>query len=242
MTTNQIFQNRPYDQPAQHSFDVIVPDDNTGADVTPATVCLSNMNGMPLPWQMLENALRFMLDLTNPWELHEAISHEDITLIDPDSGAENETVLCLTFRPDPSGPTYGTDGIHRFRGTLEARPAIPAPLSYNTDPLAMPITRVWTETAVDTGKPPVPVEVIASAGARRHNSEIFCRRMGEAYALTEPQSRSDRELALGVSNLEWDLANGMLAAVAAISHRCGLLNLRNDARRILIARGKPLAA
>ena len=106
----------------------------------------------------------------------------------------------------------------------------------------MPITRVWTETAVDTGKPPVPVEVIASAGARRHTSEIFCRRMGDAYALTEPQGRSDRELVLGISNLEWDLANEMLAKDADISHRVGLLNLRNNARRILTAKGKPLAA
>ena len=106
----------------------------------------------------------------------------------------------------------------------------------------MPITRIWTETAVDTGKPPVPVEVIASAGTRRHTSEILCRRMGDAYALTHPQKRSDRELALGISDLEWDLDNGMLAGDADISHRVGLLNLRNDARRILMARGKPLTA
>ena len=47
------------------------------------------------------------------------------------------TVISRTFRPDPSGPVYGQDGVRTFRGTLEARSAIPAPLSYNVDPLAM---------------------------------------------------------------------------------------------------------
>ena len=76
-----------------------------------------------------------------------------------------------------------------------------------------------------------------------HNtSEIFCRRMGDSYAVTQPQDRSDRELALGISNLHWDLANGMPVKDADISHRTGLLNLRSAARRILQARGKPLAA
>ena len=242
MTTAQLLQNRPYDQAAEHSFPVRLLQSHSDDDLTPATISLSSMTGMPLPWSMLENALRFMLHEAGLWDLHKAVSHEDITLIDPESGAENETALSITYRQDPSGPTYGNNGVRRLRGTLEARPAVPAPLSFNVDPLAMPITRVWTETAVDTGKPSVPVEVIASAGARRHTSEIFCRRMGDAYALTEPQSRSDRELALGVSNLDSDLANGMLAKDADIAHRVGLLNLRNDARRILQARGKPLAA
>ena len=242
MTTAQSFQNRAYQQPAEHSFPVHLLQGRSHDDLTPAAITLSNMTGMPLPWPMLENGLRFMLHEAGLWDLHNAVSHEDITLIDPDSGAENETVLSLTYRQDPSGPTYGKDGVRRFRGTLEAKPAIPAPLSFNVDPLAMPITRIWTETAVDTGKPPVPVEVIASAGARRHTSEVFCRRMGDAYALTEPQDRSDRELALGVANLDWDLANAMLASDADISHCVGMLNLRNAARRILTASGKPLAA
>ena len=66
--------------------------------------------------------------------------------------------------------------------------------------------------------------------------------MGDSYAVTQPQDRSDRELALGISNLHWDLANGMPVKDADISHRTGLLNLRSAARRILQARGKPLAA
>ena len=227
MTNAQTMRNRPYDQPAERSFPITIPGLEPSEPDLPATVTLSNMTGLPLPWNMLQNAVIFMLHETSPWHLHETRSHEDITLVDPDTGAETEEVLALTFRPTPNGHTISKKGIRTHRGTMETRTAIDGPLGYHIDPLEMPLTRVWTEIAVNTGTSPALVDVLESPGARRHRAEAFAQRMGDTYAVTRPKEKDSRTLELGIADLQWDLDNGMLGGDQNISEQIALLNLRN---------------
>ena len=231
-------RNRPYDQPAQHTFSL---ETNDYDQPFPARITLSEMTGLPLPWQTAEGALRFMLQHEEPQHLSRSASHEDLTTVDPDTADEGDIILILKFRSRPDGSTLGSNGVRTYRGTIEARITIPTELRLIHDPLNQPLTRIRTEIAVTTGQKAVLVDVIESPGAHRYAAEGFCQRAAESYGLSKPSDGDSRALELGIADLQWDLEGGLFQHPSMTTHRAAMLNYTRQARWELEHRASKVA-
>ena len=196
-----------------HSFSLTIRDGEAPfgkeENTCRATVTLTDMTGMTLPWALIQSALESMLPDSDPHNLYGAFSNEEITAAAPETGERSRRAIALAFRPEPTGPMTSPDGVRTHRGTLEARRTPIGAPGHDTSPEAQPLTRIWTAIAAETGRAPAYADVIESPGSRRHHIETWCASLAEGYGLTALPSRSTARLQLGATDLRWDLDHGM---------------------------------
>ena len=210
--------NNPYEQPDQHSFNLRVTPDSPRQDDMPATITLSNQQGMPLPWHLPQGSLEQLLQDHDPHHLDGHGTQELLTTVHPETGEEDDLLLHLSFRADPTGPSTNQNGIRSYRGTLSARTA--------GDPESPPLTRIWTVIDLDTGVPPVYCSVHTSPDLKFRETDERGARIAQRYGLAPVRERTSPQLELALAELAWDRQNG----VYDTEHQAGLLNRLMNSR------------